>query len=53
MALRAGLKLNRNEALDPREAAMIQQAQNDAGVKCPHCGRKFNENAGPRHIKFC
>ena len=53
MALRAGLKLNRNEALDPREAAMIQQAQNDAGVKCPHCGRKFNENAGSRHIKFC
>lgn len=22
-------------------------------VKCPVCGRKFNETAGPRHIKFC
>lgn len=33
--------------------AIIQQAQEDSGVKCPHCGRKFNQQAGPRHIKFC
>jgi endogenous inhibitor of DNA gyrase (YacG/DUF329 family) len=32
---------------------MLQQVQNDAGVKCPHCGRKFNDTAGPKHIKFC
>jgi hypothetical protein len=22
-------------------------------VLCKYCGRKFNENAGPRHIAFC
>jgi hypothetical protein len=22
-------------------------------VKCSNCGRKFNEAAGARHIKFC
>lgn len=22
-------------------------------VTCPYCSRKFNETAGPRHIKFC
>lgn len=39
--------------MDPKEQAMIEQAQNETGVKCPHCGRKFNDTAGPRHIKFC
>lgn len=53
LAFRAGLKQTRNEPLDPREAAMMQQAQNEMGVKCPHCGRKFNDTAGPKHIKFC
>ncbi len=53
LAFRAVLKENRGGAIDPKEAAIIQQAQNDEGVKCHICGRKFNESAGPRHIKFC
>jgi endogenous inhibitor of DNA gyrase (YacG/DUF329 family) len=27
--------------------------KDDTMIQCPHCGRKFNETAGPRHIKFC
>lgn len=53
LAFRAILKQNRNVQINPKEAAMIQQIQNQAGVKCPYCGRKFNDTAGPRHIKFC
>ena len=25
----------------------------DERTLCPHCGRKFNENAAQRHITFC
>ena len=31
---------------------MVNQAS-DSMVKCHVCGRKFNEEAGKRHIKFC
>ena len=53
MAFRAGLKQNRNEEIDPREAAMVKAAEENSMVKCHVCGRTFNETAGPRHIKFC
>lgn len=32
---------------------MIEQANNQSTIKCHICGRKFNEDAGKRHIKFC
>lgn len=40
------------------EAQAIQQQLQDAGpapgmLKCPHCGRTFNKDAGERHIKIC
>lgn len=27
--------------------------QNDAMIQCSYCGRKFNQEAGKRHIAFC
>lgn len=53
MAFRAVLKDNRGGPVDPKEAAMLKEAQDSSLVKCPICGRTFNETAGPRHIKVC
>lgn len=32
---------------------MVEQAAEQSTVKCHVCGRKFNVEAGKRHIKFC
>lgn len=53
LAFRAVLKQGKNQQMDSKEAAMLKQVEDQSGVKCPHCGRKFNDTAGPRHIKFC
>ena len=31
----------------------MEKANEQSTVKCHICGRKFNEEAGIRHIKFC
>lgn len=36
-----------------KEEKMLQQYEQSSMIKCPVCGRTFNENAGPKHIKFC
>lgn len=33
--------------------AAINEASDIGRVQCPHCNRKFNEEAGKRHITFC
>lgn len=35
------------------EAPQLQNDPTENYVSCPFCSRKFNETAGPRHIKFC
>ena len=56
LAFRAGLKQNKNGPLTQEDKNIIQQskeAEQSSMVKCPYCGRTFNETAGARHITFC
>ena len=56
LAFRAILKQNQKGKLSEEDKKMIQQSkevEQQGMVKCPHCGRTFNETAGPRHINFC
>ena len=56
LAFRAVLKQNRSEGLTKEESNMMQKVEaqkEDSMVKCPYCGRTFNEQAGNRHISFC
>lgn len=40
-------------AEEARELEQAKKQSDQQGIKCEHCGRQFNETAGPRHIKFC
>lgn len=31
----------------------MDEIKNMGMIKCPHCGRSFNQNSGPKHINFC
>lgn len=53
LAFRAAMKKNRNQELSKNEQMVLQNAQSSSQIKCPHCGRTFNEDSGQRHIKVC
>jgi membrane protease subunit (stomatin/prohibitin family) len=58
-AFRSMLQQERNQgpmtAAQQNEYKKAQEALKEASgyVKCPTCGRSFNEKAGQRHISFC
>merc|ERR1711964_675688 len=43
------------DGADPDAAARLAalEAQDESKVVCPHCGRRFNEDSGKRHIAIC
>lgn len=53
LAFRAQLKQNRGDKVSGEDMKMIQQAEDTSRIQCKFCGRKFNEQAATRHIKFC
>jgi len=52
-AFRANLKAARGATLSKEEQQSVAQASEANLIPCPHCGRKFNDNAAQRHISFC
>ena len=53
LKFRAVLQQNRGKEMSKQEKVMMEKANEQSTVKCHICGRKFNEEAGIRHIKFC
>ena len=53
MQFRSVLKQNRGVEISEKDKQIIEQSHKDTQIQCKICGRKFNEQAGPRHIKFC
>jgi len=52
-AFRANLRAARGAPLSKDEQQSLAQASEAGLTPCPHCGRKFNDNAAQRHISFC
>jgi len=52
-AFRANLKAARGATLTKEEQNAVSHASENLLVPCPHCGRKFNDQAAQRHIPFC
>mmetsp|Transcript_1259 Transcript_1259/g.1145 ORF Transcript_1259/g.1145 Transcript_1259/m.1145 type:complete len:131 (-) Transcript_1259:206-598(-) len=54
-AFRAGMRAARGQQLTPSQQVAFNDmgGQNDDLTPCQFCGRKFNENAYGRHVKFC
>lgn len=48
-AREATIAVKQGKPLPPPPPAAI----NPDYIQCPHCARRFNENAADRHIKFC
>ena len=53
LKFRAQMKQIRGSQVSATDQAMLNQAEEHDRVQCKFCGRKFNEQAGQRHIKFC
>jgi hypothetical protein len=56
-AFRANLKAARIDNTDSEEyekaAALASSYNQQSMAQCPHCGRKFNDDAAARHIPIC
>lgn len=53
LAFRAAMKQNRGGQVSNSDMQIIQAAQEESRVPCKFCGRKFNQQAAAKHIKFC
>lgn len=52
-AFRAGIRAGKGEELSAEQKQALAAAEDASMIKCPCCGRKFNETAGKRHIPVC
>jgi transposase-like protein len=56
MALRMAMKQMRGGKVseeDIKEVKQIQKMEQKSMFKCKFCGKRFNDEAGLRHQKFC
>ena len=47
------MKQNKGQQVSASDQAAMKQAEDESRIQCKFCGRKFNETAAARHIKFC